>query len=89
MTISPESPAECWAHAAGENDWGNGVRPEAFASHEGAEAGDRLADDQGLHLIGAFVGIERLGIRGFEGLSAVAVAMWSSIVFILLRWGSI
>ena len=31
-------------------------------SHEGAEAGDGLADDQILHLIGAFVGVERLGV---------------------------
>src|SRR5499427_2847594 len=30
--------------------------------NEGAESGDRLADDQVLHLIRAFVGIERLGI---------------------------
>src|SRR5215470_9727713 len=33
------------------------------ALNEGAEPGDRLADDQMLHLIGAFVGIERLGVR--------------------------
>jgi hypothetical protein len=31
-------------------------------SHEGADAGDGLADDQVLHLIGAFVGVQRLGI---------------------------
>ena len=31
-------------------------------SHKGAEAGDGLADDQVLHLIRAFVGVERLGI---------------------------
>src|SRR5262249_21320001 len=31
-------------------------------SDERAEPGDRLADDQVLHLIRAFVGIERLGI---------------------------
>src|SRR5258708_7110948 len=30
--------------------------------HEGAEAGDGLADNQVLHLIRAFVGVERLGI---------------------------
>ena len=35
----------------------------ARMSDEGAEAGDGLADDQVLHLIGAFVGVERLGIR--------------------------
>ena len=34
----------------------------AVALHEGAEAGDGLADDQILHLISAFVGVERLGI---------------------------
>ena len=32
-------------------------------SREGAEAGDSLADDQILHLIGAFVGVERFTIR--------------------------
>src|SRR5262249_44457642 len=32
-------------------------------STEGAEPGDRLAYDQVLHLIRAFIGIERLGIR--------------------------
>src|SRR5271169_4095738 len=42
---------------------GNGVRPEAFASHEGAQASDGLADDQILHLICAFVGVERFAIR--------------------------
>src|ERR1700745_19489 len=31
-------------------------------SDEGAEAGDRLADDQVLHLEGALVGVERLSI---------------------------
>src|SRR5580692_2831475 len=31
-------------------------------SHEGANAGDCLADDQILHLIGALVGVERLGV---------------------------
>src|SRR5882762_9992890 len=36
-------------------------------SHEGAEAGDGLADDQILHLIGAFVGVERLGVREEAG----------------------
>src|SRR5215510_7810159 len=30
--------------------------------NESGEPGDRLADDQVLHLIGAFVGIERLGV---------------------------
>src|SRR5438132_10529030 len=33
------------------------------ASDEGAEAGDRLADDQVLHLVGALIGVEGLGIR--------------------------
>src|SRR5277367_1979075 len=33
-----------------------------MASQEGANAGDRLADDQVLHLIGAFVGVERFGV---------------------------
>src|SRR3954454_24655562 len=32
------------------------------ALHERADARDRLADDQVLHLIRAFVGVERLGI---------------------------
>src|SRR5271169_4742411 len=41
----------------------NGVRPEAFASHEGAQASDGLANDQILHLICAFVGVERFAIR--------------------------
>src|SRR4029077_6310091 len=41
----------------------NGVRPEAFASHEGAQANDGLANDHILHLICAFVGVERFGIR--------------------------
>src|SRR5258708_14939813 len=50
-----------WAHAVGED--GNGVRPEAFASHEGAQASDGLAEDQILHLICAFVGVERFAIR--------------------------
>src|ERR1700733_9821745 len=40
----------------------NGVRPEAFASYEGAQASDGFADDQILHLIRAFVGVERLAI---------------------------
>src|SRR6202044_476200 len=52
---------EFWAHAVGED--GNGVRPQAFASHEGAQASDGLADDQILHLICAFVGVERFAIR--------------------------
>src|ERR1700752_437812 len=44
--------------------WGAaGVQaPAAEMSHEGAVTGDGFADDQILHLIGAFVGIERLGI---------------------------
>src|SRR5277367_1365036 len=42
---------------------GNGVRPEAFASHEGTQASDGLAEDQILHLICAFVGVERFAIR--------------------------
>src|SRR3954447_6348023 len=42
---------------------GNGVRPEAFASHEGAQTSDGFADDQILHLIRAFIGVERFGIR--------------------------
>src|SRR5271170_4160013 len=41
----------------------NGVRPEAFASHEGTQASDGLAEDQILHLISAFVGVERFAIR--------------------------
>src|SRR6266853_6612694 len=32
------------------------------ASDKGAEPGDRLADDQVLHLVGALVGVEGLGI---------------------------
>jgi hypothetical protein len=36
--------------------------PAAAMSHEGAMAGDSFSDDQILHLIGAFVGIEGLGI---------------------------
>jgi hypothetical protein len=36
--------------------------PAAGMSDEGAVAGDGFADDQVLHLIGAFVGIQRLGI---------------------------
>src|SRR3954468_22367354 len=31
--------------------------------YECAQSGDRLADDQVLHLVGAFVGVERLRIR--------------------------
>src|ERR1700751_1882168 len=31
-------------------------------SDESAEPGDRLADDQVLHLVGALVGVERLGV---------------------------
>ena len=34
----------------------------AEMSHEGAVTGDGFADDQILHLIGAFVGVQRLGI---------------------------
>src|ERR1700686_4074239 len=44
---------------------GGGRRRSAGAagmSHEGAVTGDGLADDQILHLIGAFVGVQRLGI---------------------------
>src|SRR5260370_22995859 len=37
--------------------------PAGEMSHEGAEAGDSLADDQILHLIRAFVGVERFTIR--------------------------
>src|SRR5262245_52428626 len=33
------------------------------ASDECAESGDRFADDQGLHLVRALVGVDRLGIR--------------------------
>jgi len=32
-------------------------------SREGAEAGDSIDDDRFLHLIGAFVGVERFTIR--------------------------
>src|SRR5712675_1821557 len=42
---------------------GNGVRPEAFASHKGTQASDGFAEDQILHLIRAFVGVEGFGIR--------------------------
>src|SRR6266566_6783947 len=45
---------------------GKGERTAAAArigaSDEGAEPGDRLADDQVLHLVGPFVGVEGLGI---------------------------
>src|SRR6266702_282614 len=45
---------------------GKGERTEAAAriapSDEGAEPGDRLAADQVLHLVGALVGVEGLGI---------------------------
>src|SRR5580704_12720870 len=58
---SGSSGLEFWTHAVGED--GNGARPEAFASHEGAQASDGLADDQILHLICAFVGVERFAIR--------------------------
>src|ERR1700676_2161290 len=34
----------------------------ASRSNERADAGDRLADDQVLHLIGALVGVERLDV---------------------------
>src|SRR3984957_572344 len=62
MTMSPKFPVlEFLAHAVGED--GNGVRPEAFASHEGTQASDGFADDQILHLICAFVGVERFAIR--------------------------
>src|SRR5271170_6627815 len=33
------------------------------ASHKGADPGDRLADDQILHLVGALIRIEGFGIR--------------------------
>src|ERR1700677_2595453 len=36
--------------------------PATGMSHEGAVTGDGLADDQILHLIGAFVGVQCLGI---------------------------
>src|SRR5258707_13770851 len=42
---------------------GNGARPEAFASQEGTQASDGLAEDQILHLIRTFVGVEGFGIR--------------------------
>src|ERR1700722_11887343 len=62
MAMSPKFPVlEFLAHAVGQD--GNGVRPEAFASHEGTQASDGLADDQILHLICAFVGVERFAIR--------------------------
>src|SRR6266567_5780135 len=45
---------------------GKGERTAAAAriaaSDEGADTGDRLADDQVLHLVGALVGVEGLGI---------------------------
>src|SRR5277367_1807580 len=41
----------------------NGVRPEAFASHEGTQASDGLAEDQILHLICAFVRVKRFAVR--------------------------
>jgi len=34
----------------------------SLASNKGTQASDGLADDQILHLIGAFVGVQRLGI---------------------------
>src|SRR6266851_3338416 len=40
-------------------------------SDESTEPSDRLADDQGLHLVGALVGVERLGIREETGVSVV------------------
>src|SRR5258708_4389496 len=33
-----------------------------ITSHERAQAGDRLADDQRLHLAGALIGVESLGV---------------------------
>src|ERR1700722_7600229 len=53
-----------WAHAGrGGLRNGNGVRPQAFASHEGAQTSDGFANNQILHLIRAFVGVERFAIR--------------------------
>src|SRR3954453_1697822 len=77
ITISPDI-LSCfgnfWAHDVGEDGGGNGVRPEAFASHEGAESCDGFADDQILHLIRAFVGVERLAI-GKEPRRLVSATM--------------
>src|SRR3954465_11964928 len=65
ITISPDI-LSCfgnfWAHAVGEDGGGNGVRPEAFASHEGAESCEGFGDAQILNLIRSFVGVERLAI---------------------------
>src|SRR5712691_5985437 len=47
------------------------VAARIATSDEGAEPGDRLADDQVLHLVSAFVRIERLGIREEAGDSVV------------------
>src|SRR5215471_8157844 len=49
---------------------GSRATPRRRPLNESAEPGDRLADDQLLHLIRAFVGIERLGI-GEEARNAV------------------
>src|SRR6185295_2704200 len=44
-----------------------------WSSDEGTEAGDGLADDEVLHLVGAFVGVERFGI-GEEACDLVVAA---------------
>src|SRR6266571_1169280 len=64
ITMSPKSPVLNFGRTppGRTEEGGNGVRPEAFASNEGAQTSDGFADDQILHLIGAFIGIERFGI---------------------------
>src|SRR5262245_60875047 len=67
-TFSSFGAGRCWlstvAVIAGEAMAWSPVRDFRDGGlNEGAEPGDRLADDEMLHLIGAFVGIERLGVR--------------------------
>src|SRR6266487_4022311 len=64
ITMSPKSPVLNFGRTppGRTEDGGKGVCTEAFASNEGAQTSDGFAHDQILHLIGAFIGIERFGI---------------------------
>src|ERR1700733_2021946 len=52
-----------WSYLLGFGGPAGVGAPVAEMSREGADAGDGLADDQILHLIRAFVGVQRFTIR--------------------------
>ena len=61
MTTCPVC-SQCWYTPSEEAEETKTACSRWFALDKGAHAGDGLADDQILHLIRAFVGVERLGI---------------------------